>query len=1634
MATIGKLLVELGLEDADFRGGIAGATAALEGMQSAGSKFAGVMDGVVAGAVAAAGGALAAFGYQTIQTGADFETAFKKVGALAGATVPEMQALEDKARELGAATKYSATESALAMQELAAAGLTPGQIMTATGPALLLAAAAGTDLATSTSLMAATFAQFNLNASEAGRVADVFSTAMNGSLLDVSSLTEAMKYAGTAGAGFGYSLEQTTASVALFRDLGLEGSMAGTNFRSALEAVADVSDKAAKALGKYGLTVADVSPETNSFAEIMQKVGDASISTTDAITIFGSRSGANVAQISRSFAEGTTNYYKLLSAMETSTGSTQDLYNTMTDTVLARMEQVSGSAEELMLSVFDQFKGPLAGLLDQLAQTIAYVAQEFGRLSGAGSDFGSIIEQATDYLAKNKEAIAIGFSNLLTTLVDVTAAFVSMIPTLITLGKAMATIWVANRVRIFVVAVQSAITALGAMGGGIRAVTLALTAATGGVYAAVAAIGTIVAGIIYFVSTANSAEEAANRLRVAQEKMAVEAQAVADAQDAAASAIAKTQAENIGELQLELETRNQLSGGIDQQLSRLQSLDAASVKAGVEQGTLFAGMLNGKEVVLDAATAMSLAVQETSLSADAQTSLANAIGKATAENEKAKGELAAITDAQEKYTRMTRDGIGVNKFYAEYLEKYGANMDEVTERQRMYEARVRSTQQALDGMNGAVVEAANAIDLADKRAGKSTAIKLENDKADAAKKASDNIARAYEARLKAVERVEAAIAKRAVQTKDEVAYALQEQLAELNRVFDAEVKAYGRQTKKIAAAEAERARVVATVRADAILQQQQSEQSLVDGYLRDTAVTQMSDQQREAATLQKSIDDRRKALELEFQQELALYEKGSAERIDVLLRFFSARTKLEQLEAAEQLARTQKSYAEIDRTIEQMQLGQAQERMNELQRIELERLQALVAAEGATAQQRAEINAVFDARILAQKSKLTDEIVLLTAGGNRRVLELERERDAMLAQLGDDQTDERQKVIDHYAAAIDEANAEAEESTVDASEQMANALRAVGDAAMAVAKAIASGIGKAINGVVGLFADLTGFSFDLLGAVSEVNSAMGEAADLKAQLAAGDISPEEYTKQMASLPSSLASAAEQYVTDLVASASQMLTAFVEAAPALVAALGEQLPALIDQFAAALPAVTKGLADAIGPLIEALVQAVPQVAQALADSIGVVIDALVAGLPGLVSSLLDAIVQLLPMLGNMITQLLDIVPWLVQSVLQALPTIIQSLIGALGTIIMALVDAVIMLVQVVIQQLPTIIMALVSGVLELVQVLLAAIPKLVIGIVQQLPALVQALLSAVTMLVQELVAQLPTIINALLVAVTDIIVAVAEMLPDLLTSIIEMLPTLIMSIVQLIPALIEGVVSAIPYIITALINSVPVIIKALFTELLPAIFTSIPEIIGGLFKAIFYEIPLAIGELMAQLGMALWKLIGEGIDALGQFFSDVIDEIVSLGTTDTQTFGDTPGAVRAGADGMAARFAPGDYIVAAQNPAVLLQQALDAMRAEMSGGVAPAARGYAPGEMEVPAAAGLAQAMLQAASAMNAGNAAGGGTMQSAPMKVVVQANGRVLDEVLFAAGRRGEAPRLAGELKRSTLRAGVHVGFDRGKF
>ncbi len=291
--------------------------------------------------------------------GSKFEQALVETATVAQAFGKELEALEDKARSLGETTAFTATEAAKGMYALASAGMDTFQIIGSIEFAMKLAGATGAEMSQATGLLAASMKQFGLEAEESKRIVDTYSAAITSSQLTMERLSEAMKFAGTTGSALGWTIEETTAAVAQFANLGLEGSMAGTNLRMAMVQLTKQSNKMKNALKEMNLTFEDVNPEANTFGEVLKAIGSRAITTKQAVEIFGTRAGLNMKKLAMAAHEGKSDFSGFVDMLEKSqqgVGRTTEMYDRMMDTFRGQWKIMLSAGQEMFITYFDQFK------------------------------------------------------------------------------------------------------------------------------------------------------------------------------------------------------------------------------------------------------------------------------------------------------------------------------------------------------------------------------------------------------------------------------------------------------------------------------------------------------------------------------------------------------------------------------------------------------------------------------------------------------------------------------------------------------------------------------------------------------------------------------------------------------------------------------------------------------------------------------------------------------------------------------------------------------------------------------------------------------------------------------------------------------------------------------------------------------------------------------------------------------------------------------------------------------------------------------------------------------------------------------------------------------------------------------
>lgn len=315
-------------------------------------------------------------GTACVKTTSDFDSTMSKVSAISGVTGKDLQALRDKAKEMGAQTKFSAGEAGEAFTYMAMAGWDAGQMIDGISGIMDLAAADGLDLATTSDIVTDALTAFGLQAKDSGHFADVLAKASSSANTNVSMLGESFKYVAPVAGAMGYSVEDVAVALGLMANSGIKAGQAGTAMRAALTRMAKPTDKAADLMEKYKLSITNSDGSMKSLAEVMvmlrENMGDLTEAEQiqAATTIFGQEAMSGMlAIINASDAD----FDKLTDSINNADGTAKKMAATLMDNLAGNVEELTGGLEtlaisfgELLIPVLLKVVKGLQGFVDKL--------------------------------------------------------------------------------------------------------------------------------------------------------------------------------------------------------------------------------------------------------------------------------------------------------------------------------------------------------------------------------------------------------------------------------------------------------------------------------------------------------------------------------------------------------------------------------------------------------------------------------------------------------------------------------------------------------------------------------------------------------------------------------------------------------------------------------------------------------------------------------------------------------------------------------------------------------------------------------------------------------------------------------------------------------------------------------------------------------------------------------------------------------------------------------------------------------------------------------------------------------------------------------------------------------------------
>jgi TP901 family phage tail tape measure protein len=278
---------------------------------------------------------------------ADFAQAMATVQAVTGATDMAFRRLRTTAEELGATTRFTASEAAEGMVFLARAGFDTDQILGSIRDTLNLAAAGMIEMGKAADITSNIMSQFNLAAEESERVVDALTFTANNANTDILQLGQAMKFVGPIAAGLGIELETTTAALGILGDRGLQATLGGTGFRGVIAQLEAPTGFLLKALRATGTELSSVSVATVGLEEALLNVRRAGIGSQLALTAFGKRAGIAFDILSKNTELITRN----AKATERASGITKQIAAIMDDNLAGALRATRSALEAILISM-----------------------------------------------------------------------------------------------------------------------------------------------------------------------------------------------------------------------------------------------------------------------------------------------------------------------------------------------------------------------------------------------------------------------------------------------------------------------------------------------------------------------------------------------------------------------------------------------------------------------------------------------------------------------------------------------------------------------------------------------------------------------------------------------------------------------------------------------------------------------------------------------------------------------------------------------------------------------------------------------------------------------------------------------------------------------------------------------------------------------------------------------------------------------------------------------------------------------------------------------------------------------------------------------------------------------------------
>lgn len=360
---VGKAIGYLDLDTSGFENGFKTALSDLKIFQDQSASFGDKMS-ALGSSLTSSGKSLTTavtlpvvgLGTAAVKTAADFDSAMAEVQAISGATGNEFDSLRDKAKEMGAKTKFSASESAEAMKYMAMAGWKTEDMLSGIEGIMNLAAASGENLGSVSDIVTDALTAFGLQAKDSAHFSDVLAAASNNANTNVSMLGESFKYVAPVAGSLGFSVEDTSTALGLMANSGIKASAAGTALRTILTNMVKPTDQMQEAMDTLGFSMTDNEGNMKSLNQIMVDLrsGFDGLSESEQASVAAALAGKEgMSGLLAIVNTGEEDFNKLTNAINSADGTAQEMSDTMLNNLGGQLTILKSTLEGIAISFGD---------------------------------------------------------------------------------------------------------------------------------------------------------------------------------------------------------------------------------------------------------------------------------------------------------------------------------------------------------------------------------------------------------------------------------------------------------------------------------------------------------------------------------------------------------------------------------------------------------------------------------------------------------------------------------------------------------------------------------------------------------------------------------------------------------------------------------------------------------------------------------------------------------------------------------------------------------------------------------------------------------------------------------------------------------------------------------------------------------------------------------------------------------------------------------------------------------------------------------------------------------------------------------------------------------------------------------